>query len=174
MMKPHCIVLPVSKQPTQVLCMLNVHLLCSFMQTNISLRTEVPFTPSPSSNDSFVMTSPYIPPNVPKFYDYTEKTEESENVPIDNESKRPLVHYDTFYEEPPMACYDTYVTPNEAYNAKEFCESLKPSDDEKDDERDDTAADETNVISESHETNDEVAENPKTERPDQVINSAAS
>ena len=78
--------------------------------------------------EHFEMTSPYVPPQVQKFYDPpyrdTDTVGQTPTV-VENKVQRPAEFYDTHYSEPAMSSVDAYASPTEAYSAKQFCDTIQ-------------------------------------------------
>lgn len=77
--------------------------------------------PPPPVFEHHQMTAPYVPPEVPVFYNPTPQPHISEvpEIMVAPES-RPFLHFESFYTEPPMAQVESHPFVGEMYHAKEF------------------------------------------------------
>lgn len=84
-----------------------------------------PLQPPPPVFENHQMMTPYVPPEVPVFYDPTPQQDVSEvsEIVVAPES-RSFFHFESFYTEPSMAQVESHPFAGEMYTAKEFSDVM--------------------------------------------------
>lgn len=81
-----------------------------------------PAPPSTQEPVTYHMVAPFVPPNIPVYYEPPPAMQPppSEPHPVHAPENRSYEHLETFYCEPPMKHQETYPEAAHAYEAKDF------------------------------------------------------